>query len=110
MQYWITFSIRRYKSKCFNFCDCIVGNSSRGVIEALILKKQEINIENRPQDRFKFDEVIDVSKENISLRGLKQNIFNLVNRVKDFNLKEFMRVYVKNSPTNKFIMTFYNSN
>ena len=53
--------------------DCVLGNSSSGLIEAPSLKTPTINIGDRQEGRFKANSVIDVQpKRNLILKSIKK--------------------------------------
>ena len=66
--------------------DCVLGNSSSGVIEAPLLKVPTLNLGDRQNGRVKFDTVIDskIDKKKIekSLELILSGTFR--NRIKNF--------------------------
>ncbi len=82
--------------------DFIVGNSSSGIIEAPLLKKNVINIGNRQKGRYRFGKVIDVENDY-------KSIFKAINYIdklpmkKEYNINQFKKNYIKKSPSSKII-------
>ena len=81
--------------------DCLIGNSSSGIIEAPLLNTQVINIGDRQKGRFKFGKVMDAN--NID------QINKLVNKIlsrsvyEKSNINEFKNKYFENTPSKKII-------
>lgn len=58
---------RRYLS-CLKHFDCVIGNSSSGIIEAPFFKTPTVNIGNRQRGRVKSESVIDCETDTISIK------------------------------------------
>ena len=82
--------------------DCIIGNSSSGIIEAPLLKRNVLNIGNRQKGRYKFGQVVDVQHDYKSIFNAINNIDKLPKR-KQYDIKEFKKNYIAKSPSNKII-------
>ena len=70
--------------------DCIVGNSSSGIIEAPLLKKKVLNIGNRQKGRYRFGSVIDVSNDYKSISKALENILK-IDKFEIFEFEEFKK-------------------
>jgi len=90
--------------------DCIVGNSSSGIIEAPLLKKKVLNIGNRQKGRYRFGSVIDVSNDYKSISKALENILK-IDKFEIFEFEEFKKNNINKSPSNKIIkiLRHYNS-
>ena len=82
--------------------DCIVGNSSSGINEATLLKKNVLNIGNRQKGRHRFGYVIDVENDYDSIFNGIYNIDKSPN-LKKYDIAEFKKNYISKSPSNKII-------
>ena len=82
--------------------DCIVGNSSSGIIEAPLLKKNVINIGNRQKGRYRFGKVIDVQDDYKSIFNAICNIDKSPQRI-EYDFREFKKNYIMKSPSHKII-------
>ena len=82
--------------------DCIIGNSSSGIIEAPLLKKKVINIGNRQMGRYRFGSVIDVPNDFNKISEAIGNIFNShkYREPENFN---FSNLYKAKSPSTEII-------
>lgn len=81
--------------------DCLIGNSSSGIIEAPLLKRKVLNFGHRQKGRFRFGDVIDV-EDNLS--SMSESLINILkNKPEDFNYKEFLHSYNSSSPTDEII-------
>ena len=70
------------------FVDCVVGNSSSGVIEAPLLKIPTLNLGDRQTGRIKFDTVVDSDIDKMQMEKslkfvLSSEFKNQVNNLKD---------------------------
>ena len=90
--------------------DCIVGNSSSGIIEAPLLKKKVLNIGNRQKGRYRFGSVIDVSNDYKSISKALENILK-IDKFEKFEFEEFKKNNINKSLSNKIIkiLRHYNS-
>ena len=70
--------------------DCILGNSSSGIIEAPLLKKQVINIGDRQKGRYRFGSVINVGSDYNEMREVVKNVLDSCINAKNekFNFSE----------------------
>jgi len=82
--------------------DCIIGNSSSGIIEAPLLKRQVINIGNRQQGRYKFGKVLDTKNDYKSISTIVDRMFKSQSKI-IFDLNEFHKEYLNKSPSKKII-------
>lgn len=82
--------------------DCIIGNSSSGIIEAPLLNKKVLNIGNRQKGRYRFGSVLDVGKDYESINKALENIFKVGNFGK-FGFEEFKKNNINKSPSKKII-------
>ncbi len=82
--------------------DCIVGNSSSGIIEAPLLNKKVLNIGNRQKGRYRFGHVIDVSDDHKSISKALENILK-IDKFESFQFEEFKKNNINKSPSNKII-------
>ena len=83
--------------------DCLIGNSSSGIIEAPLLKRKVLNFGDRQKGRFRFGDVIDV-EDNLS--SMYESLINILkNKPEDFDYKEFLHSH-KSSPPTKEIINF----
>ena len=91
-----------------NLFDCILGNSSSGLIEAPLLGSKVINIGDRQKGRYKFGDVIDIkpNKESI-IKAIKNVIYNKSTSKKN---QEINRISIsKLQSPSKLIMKILNS-
>ena len=86
-----------------NLFDCVMGNSSSGIIEAPLLNKIVLNIGNRQKDRQRFGHVIDVNNDLESIREGVKKIFELKNLEKGLRSKEIQKMLINNSPSDQII-------
>ena len=64
------------------YVDCIVGNSSSGMIEAPLFMKPTVNIGDRQKGRLRFETIIDVNcNENDICNGIKKALNNKYNKI-----------------------------
>ena len=89
--------------------DCIVGNSSSGIIEAPLLNKKVLNIGNRQKGRYRFGSVIDVSNDYKSISKALENILK-IDKFEKFEFEEFKKNNINKSPSNKIIKILRNYN
>ncbi len=82
--------------------DCVVGNSSSGMVEAPLLKTKVLNIGNRQQGRKRFGPVIDVNND---LDSISRAVGDILGNKKNLglNVEDFKEIYAEESPTNKII-------
>ena len=81
--------------------DCLIGNSSSGIIEAPLLKRKALNLGDRQKGRFRFGEVIDVQN---NLASMSESLINILkDKSEDFKYKEFINSYNSSPPTNEII-------
>lgn len=82
--------------------DCILGNSSSGIIEAPLLKKQVLNIGDRQKGRYRFGAVTDVeSNFNQVSKGVSNILDACLNKKnEEFNFSE---IFKKKSPSSAII-------
>ena len=85
-----------------NLMDCVVGNSSSGIIEAPILKVPTINIGLRQNGREMSNSIFNVTFEKGKLRGSLKKILKLKKKNIDFKSPYFK----KNTP--QIILKFIN--
>ena len=85
--------------------DCVIGNSSSGIIEAALIGNPVINIGDRQKGRYRFGKVIDVN----SKKGIEDAIKEISNKNSNFILdKEFLSFEKLNSPTKIILKVFEN--
>jgi len=89
--------------------DCIIGNSSSGIIEAPLLKKRVINIGSRQKGRYRFGKVTDVNSDNKSIFNAIERLFELPEENQCY-IEEFKKTHKKNSPSLKIIKHLKNFN
>ena len=82
--------------------DCIIGNSSSGINEAPLLKKNVINLGIRQKGRYRFGSVIDVKND---LKSISNAIYKISKIPEDnpFDIEEFKKSHVSKSPSNQII-------
>ena len=91
-----------YLNALFLF-DCIIGNSSSGIIEVPLVKTKVLNIGERQKGRYKFGEVIDVPDD---FKSIKNAVNDLLNSTKTkLNFLEFKNLYAGKSPSEQIIKT-----
>jgi GDP/UDP-N,N'-diacetylbacillosamine 2-epimerase (hydrolysing) len=61
---------------CLNYFDCVIGNSSSGIVEAPTFRKASINIGNRQSGRDKSQSVIDCNAEKEAIREAIKTAFS----------------------------------
>ncbi len=88
--------------------DCVMGNSSSGIIEAPLLKTKVINVGNRQKGRYRFGSIIDVSNDVESISNAIKSILNL-DKGKEAHFEEFKSSYYKKSPSFEIIKTLKNT-
>ena len=69
---------------CIRFVDCVLGNSSSGIIEVPSFKKGTINIGSRQDGRLKAKSVIDCD-------ALSQSIINAIERLYSINFQNSLK-------------------
>lgn len=82
--------------------DCVMGNSSSGIVEAPLLGSKVLNIGERQKGRYRFGKVIDVENDYISISNAVDDILNK-NKIKSFDFQEFKKSIKKKSPSKKII-------
>lgn len=82
--------------------DCVIGNSSSGILEAPLMKTKVLNIGNRQKGRFRFGPVLNASNDLISISSAVEKIFSLKNTIK-FDFDAFKKEYGSKSPSNQII-------
>ena len=82
--------------------DCVLGNSSSGIIEAPLLNSKVLNIGNRQKGRFRFGSVYDVNGDRKSISKALKEIFSDKDS-DEFDLCKFKKLYKNNSPSNQII-------
>lgn len=90
-----------YLNALFLF-DCVIGNSSSGIIEAPLIKTKVINIGDRQKGRYKFGQVIDTPSDFESISYVIRELFDNKNEPK-LNYVDFKKKYHKNSPSNQIM-------
>ncbi len=85
-----------------NLFDCILGNSSSGIIEAPFFKKTVLNIGDRQKGRYRFGPVIDVKNDHYAIHEAVKKIFNSITNKKDENFN-FSKIYKNSSPSTRII-------
>ena len=82
--------------------DCILGNSSSGIIEAPLFKKQVLNIGDRQKGRYRFGSVIDVGNDYDEICEAVKNIFDssVYKKEEQFN---FSKKFKYGSPSTTII-------
>jgi GDP/UDP-N,N'-diacetylbacillosamine 2-epimerase (hydrolysing) len=94
---------------CLNYFDCVIGNSSSGIVEAPTFRKASINIGNRQSGRDKSQSVIDCNAEKESIREAIKTAFSY-----DFQLalKSVKNVYGDGGAHKKILeyLEYYNNN
>ena len=82
--------------------DCIIGNSSSGINEAPLLKKNVINLGIRQKGRYRFGSVIDVKND---LKSISNAIYKISKIPEDnpFDIEEFKKSHVSKSPSKQII-------
>ena len=107
---------KKYKNKCLFISslgqelylnalllfDCIIGNSSSGINEAPLLKKNVINLGIRQKGRYRFGSVIDVKND---LKSISNAIHKICNLPKEnlYEITEFKKSYISKSPSKQII-------
>ena len=83
--------------------DCVMGNSSSGIIEAPLVKAKVLNIGNRQKGRYKFGQVLDVMNNDInSISNAVKFILN-ENKSEKYEDKSFKEIYADRSPSEQII-------
>jgi len=81
--------------------DCLLGNSSSGIIEAPLLKRKVLNFGDRQKGRFRFGEVIDVQNH---LGSISESLINILkNKSDNFDYKKFLESKKATSPSDQII-------
>ena len=89
--------------------DCVMGNSSSGIIEAPLVKTKVLNIGNRQKGRYKFGSVLDVMNNDF------KDISNAVkcilekNVSEEYHHKRIKDIYADRSPSKQIINILKNS-
>ena len=89
--------------------DCVMGNSSSGIIEAPLVKTKVLNIGNRQKGRYKFGSVLDVMNNDF------KDISNAVkcilekNVSEEYHHKRIKEIYADRSPSKQIINILKNS-
>ncbi len=82
--------------------DCIIGNSSSGLIEAPLLKKQVLNIGNRQKGRYRFGPVIDVTNDFNEISKAVVSILN-IDKIYKYESFNYLEEYKAKSPSTTII-------
>ena len=82
--------------------DCIMGNSSSGIIEAPLMNKKVLNIGDRQKGRNRFGQVFDVGNDFVSINKAVKKIVNN-NYLKGISFSDFKEMHKKNTPSRKII-------
>ncbi len=89
------------------FVDCVLGNSSSGVIEAPLLKIPTLNLGDRQTGRVKFDSVIDCGINKIEI---KKSLKLILSRAFRKKIKSFSEPLLATSPSEKIYNEITNFN
>lgn len=89
--------------------DCVVGNSSSGIVEAPLVDSNVLNIGDRQKGRYRFGSVIDVDNSYSSISNAINDILGQTKKV-EFNYKSLIKSIKKDSPSNKIIQILKNNN
>ena len=89
--------------------DCVVGNSSSGIVEAPLVEANVLNIGDRQKGRYRFGSVIDVDNSYISISNAINDVLGQTKKL-EFNYKSLIESIKKNSPSNKIIQILKNNN
>ena len=89
--------------------DCVVGNSSSGIVEAPLVEANVLNIGDRQKGRYRFGSVIDVDNSYISISNAINDVLGQTKKL-EFNYKSLIESIKKNSPSNKIIQILKNKN
>ena len=73
---------------CINYVDCVIGNSSSGIVEAPFFNKSTVNIGERQQGRLRASSVIDCknNEKNITRsikKALSKKFINSIKQIKN---------------------------
>ncbi len=75
MKYFDSLGSNLYLS-AMKYCECVIGNSSSGILESPTLKKPVINIGNRQKGRLKAKNIIDCKKNTLSIKKAIEKSLN----------------------------------
>ena len=82
--------------------DCVIGNSSSGIIEAPLLNSQVINIGDRQKGRFRFGKVMEANNDIDRMNHLVNKVLNCEFKEK-ISINDFKNKYRENNPSKKII-------
>ena len=82
--------------------DCVIGNSSSGIIEAPLIKSKVLNIGDRQKNRYRFGPVIDVSNDINEIAKIINKIYIDKNNFST-NFSQFKKLYCDKTPSIKII-------
>ena len=82
--------------------DCVVGNSSSGIVEAPLLGANVLNIGDRQKGRHRFGKVIDVKNDYNSISNAVSSVLS-VNKLKKIDPTKLKESINKDSPSNQII-------
>lgn len=89
--------------------DCVIGNSSSGIIEAPLIKTKVLNIGNRQKGRYKFGDVLDVMNNDFNAIYHAVKCILEKNKSEKFDHKTVKEIYSNRSPSKKIINILKNS-
>ena len=89
--------------------DCVMGNSSSGIIEAPLVKTKVLNIGDRQKGRYRFGSVLDVM--NNDLKSISDAVEFILekNEFEKYHHKRIKEIYTDRSPTKKILSILKNS-
>ena len=82
--------------------DCVIGNSSSGIIEAPLLNSQVINIGDRQKGRFRFGKVMEAYNDINRINYLITKVLNCA-VYENKNINDLKKKYLENMPSKKII-------
>ena len=83
--------------------DCVIGNSSSGIIEAPLVKTKVLNIGNRQKGRYKFGHVVDVSSNDFNSISDAVKCILKKNKSEKSDHKSIKELYSGSSPSQQII-------
>ena len=82
--------------------DCVIGNSSSGIIEAQLLNSQVINVGDRQKGRFRFGKVMEAYNDIDRINYLVNKVLNC-DVYDNKSIINFKKKYLENIPSKKIV-------
>ena len=101
-----SFGHKNYLS-CINYVDCVIGNSSSGIVEAPFFNKSTVNIGERQQGRLRASSVIDCKNNE---KNITRSIKKALSKKFLNSIKQIKNPYKINNASKKILKIIKNTN